>query len=148
MTRDEQGQVAGVEMVFFGLLILVVGVLVIANAWAVIDARIAVGDAAALAARTYVQAATAGAAPAEAEAAARQAMVAEGRDRDRITVSVGGTLTRCARVTLEVADPVALVGLPWLGSPGRLVTVHARQSELVDPYRAGLPGTAACAGGT
>lgn len=147
MTRDQRGQVAGVEMVFFGLLVLVVGVLVIANAWAVIDARIAVGDAAAQAARAYVQAAGAGVAPAAAEAAADQAMAAEGRGRDRITVSVGGTLTRCARVTVDVADPVSLVGLPWLGSPGRLVTVHARQSELVDPYRAGLPGTVACAGG-
>lgn len=148
MTRDERGQVAGIEMVFFGVLILVLGVLVIGNAWAVIDARIAAGDAAAQAARAYVQAVDAGAAPGAAQAAANQAMAAEGRGRDRITVDVGGTLARCARVTVDVSDPVALVGIPWLGSPGRLVTVHARQSELVDPYRSGLPGTAACAGGT
>lgn len=147
MIRDEGGQVAGVEMVFFGLLVLVLGVLVIANAWAVVDARIAAGDAAREAARAYVQAADAGAAPGAARTAAQDAMTAEGRDPNRVSVTVGGTLARCARITVAVSYPVALVGLPWLNRPGRLVTVHATESELVDPYRSGLPGTASCATG-
>ena len=145
--RGESGQVAGLEMVFFGLLVLVVGVLVIANAWAVVQARIAAGDAATQAARAFVQAEDGALAPAAAESAARDAVAAEGRDPRRITVQVDGTLARCARVTVEVANPVSLVGLPWLGAPGRVITVHARQSELVDPYRSGLSGTATCATG-
>jgi len=147
VTRDEKGQVAGLEMVFFGVLVFVIGILVIGNAWAVVDARIAAGDAARQAARAFVQAEDSGAAPAVAEAAARDAMTAEGRDPDRISVTVDGVLARCARITVAVAYPVSLVGLPWLGSPGRVITVHAHQSELVDPYRSGLPGTASCAGG-
>ena len=143
---DERGQVAGLEMVFFGVLIFVVGVLVIANVWAVVDARIVADDAAREAARAFVKAPDAAGAASAADAAARDTLTAEGRDATRASISIDGTLARCARITVSVAYPVALVGLPWLGKPGRLLTVHARQSELVDPYRSGLPGTASCAG--
>jgi hypothetical protein len=134
-------------MVFFGVLVFVVGVLVIGNAWAVVDARIAAGDAAREAARAFVQAPDASRATAAADAAARDALTAEGRDPRRASVTADGTLARCARVTVSVAYPVGLVGLPWLGRPGRVLTVHASQSELVDPYRSGLPGVASCASG-
>ena len=141
---DERGQVAGLEMVFFGVLVFVLGVLVIGNAWAVVDARIAAGDAARQAARAFVQAGDPAGAPAAAEAAARDALAAEGRDPARAVVSVDGTLARCARITVVITYPVGLVGLPWISSPGRLVSVHASQSELVDPYRSGLTGRATC----
>jgi hypothetical protein len=134
-------------MVFFGVLVFVVGILVIGNAWAVVDARIAAGDAASQAARAFVQAPDPAGAAAEAEAAGREALTSEGRDPGRASIRVDGILARYARITVSVAYPVALVGLPWLGSPGRLVTVHASQSELVDPYRSGLPGTGSCAAG-
>ena len=143
--RDERGQVAGLEMVFFGVLVFVVGVLVIGNAWAVVDARIAAGDAAREAARAFVQAPDAAGAAAAADVAGRDALTAEGRDPRRASIAVVGTLARCARITVSVAYPVSLVGLPWIGGPGRLVTIHASQSELVDPYRNGLTGVASCA---
>ncbi len=54
--RDDRGQVAGIEAVPFGILIFVVGALLIANAWAVIDVKMAVTSAAREAARTYVEA--------------------------------------------------------------------------------------------
>ena len=134
-------------MVFFGVLVFVVGVLVIGNAWAVVDARIAAGDAAREAARAFVQAPDASRAGDAADVAARDALTAEGRDPGRASITVDGTLARCARITVSVAYPVSLVGLPWIGSPGRVLTVHASQSELVDPYRSGLPGVASCAKG-
>ncbi|HET6810123.1 MAG TPA: hypothetical protein VFH50_03865 [Acidimicrobiales bacterium] len=145
--RGQEGQVAGLEMVFFGVLVFVVGVLVIGNAWAVVDARIAAGDAAREAARAFVQSTDAAGAAAAADAAGRDALASEGRDARRATFDVTGTLARCARITVSVAYPVSLVGLPWVGGPGRLLTVHASQSELVDPYRSGLPGVASCATG-
>ena len=40
--RDERGQVGNVEVLPFGVLIFVVGALLVSNAWAVIDARMAV----------------------------------------------------------------------------------------------------------
>ena len=145
MKADQRGQVAGFEMVVFGLLVFVVGVLVIANAWAVVDARIAVGDAARQAARAFVQAPDPTTAPGAAVGAARAALVAEGRDPERMSVVVNGTLARCQRITVEVTYPVALVALPWVNALHRTMTVRATESELVDPYRNGLPGTAICA---
>jgi hypothetical protein len=40
---------------------------------------------------------------------------------------------------------VPLVHIPLLGGFGDGLTVAARHSELVDPYRNGLPGEASCA---
>ena len=45
LVRDESGQ-AGIEVLPFGILTFVVGALLVANAWAVIDAKIAVSAAA------------------------------------------------------------------------------------------------------
>ncbi len=41
---------------------------------------------------------------------------------------------------------VPLVAIPLLGQAGNGITVTARHSEVVDPYRSGLPGTATCGG--
>jgi len=35
--------------------------------------------------------------------------------------------------------------VPWLGRIATGATVSARHSEVVDPFRSGLPGTASCA---
>jgi hypothetical protein len=37
-----------------------------------------------------------------------------------------------------------MVVLPWLGRVGTAESVHSVHSELVDPYRTGLAGTALC----
>ena len=41
VARGEDGQVGGIEALVFGLLVLVLGTLVVANAWGVIDAKVA-----------------------------------------------------------------------------------------------------------
>ena len=54
--RGDAGQVGGIEALPFGLLIFVVGSLLIANAWAVVDAKFATDAAARQAVRTFVEA--------------------------------------------------------------------------------------------
>ncbi|MEY2465047.1 MAG: hypothetical protein QOH64_3185, partial [Acidimicrobiaceae bacterium] len=82
--RDEHGQVAGVEALPFGVLLFVVGALLVANAWAVIDAKMATDSAAREAARTYVEAETHEAGLLDATAAAREAIAGQGRDPSRL----------------------------------------------------------------
>jgi hypothetical protein len=138
--RDESGQVAGIEAVPFGFLVFVAGVLLITNAWAVVDAKMTVASAAREATRAYVEA-PAGADPDElARAAADEVIRGGGRDPDRLElVPDGAGLTRCQRVTFTASYPVPAITLPWIGGFGTGFTAAARHSEVVDPLRTGLP---------
>ncbi len=129
----------------FGVLIFMLGVLVVANAWGVIDAKMAAAGAAREAVRAYVQAPSTSQAVPMAHQAAVAAIRAEGRDDKRMTLTMSGVLARCSRVTAEVQYRVPLVSVPVLGGAGAGLVASARQSALVDPYRSGLPGTASCA---
>jgi len=135
--------------------VFVVGALLIANAWAVVDAKVAVDAAARQAARTFVEAdleAVAGAAGAEAAAvtAGLDALAAHGRDPGRATVEMtaldgaGGQqgFSRCARVTFTATYEVPALTIPWIGGFAGGIAVTSTSSELVDPYRSGVPGTA------
>ena len=146
MTRDEAGQVGGLEAVVFGVLVFVVGTLVVVNAWGVIDAKFAAGAAAREAARAYVEAADGRDAATAARDAAIESMRGYGRAPDVMTMRVvSGGFSRCDRVTIEVRYPVPLLVVPWIGRAGTGFTAAARYSEVVDPYRGGLPGAARCA---
>ena len=145
MKRDESGQVGGLEAVVFGVLVFVVGTLVVVNAWGVIDAKLAAAAAAREAARAYVEAPTAADATSSARDAAEDAITGHGRDPARMTVRVlSGGFTRCDRITVEVTYPVPMLVVPWIGHAGTGFTAAARHSEVVDPYRAGLAGSARC----
>jgi hypothetical protein len=152
--RGEQGQAGGVETLAFGVLVFVVGALVVANAWAVIDAKLAVASAAREATRAYAEA-PATLTPDEALAASHAAADAAFKGhRDstrgpelRLVAGEGASRERCARVTAEVSVRVPTVTLPWVGRFGRGFRVVARHSEIVDPFRSGLSGTASCADG-
>ena len=138
---DERGQVAGIEGLVFGLLIFVVGTLVVANAWGVIDAKMAASAAAREAARTYVKAPAGSDAPALAIAAGEDTLGSLGRhDSGQRVELVAGTFVRCSAVTFRVTVPVPLIRLPWLGSHGTGFTAVASHTEIVDPYRSGLAG--------
>ena len=97
----DRGQVGGIEALPFGLLIFVVGSLLIANAWAVVDAKFATDAAARQAVRTFVEGDDEAVALDDAVDAGLAAIEGHGRDPDRAIVrSVGpASLTRCARVT-------------------------------------------------
>ncbi|HEX6417318.1 MAG TPA: hypothetical protein VFZ77_02435 [Acidimicrobiales bacterium] len=152
---DDAGQVAGIEALPFGLLVFVVGALLVANAWAVVDAKLAVDAAARQATRRFVEAeveAPAGMGGAEdaAVAAGLAALDAHGRDAGRATVgltaldAVGGQagFSRCARVTFTAGYEVPALTIPWIGGFGDGIAVTSSHSELVDPYRSGVPGSA------
>ncbi len=157
MTRsgDDHGQVGGIEVLPFGLLVFVVGTLLVANAWAVIDAKLAVDAAARQATRHFVEADVPAAgdfgdAEAEALRAGYEALAAHGRVRPRSTVELTGLespdgqagFTRCARATFTASYDVPVLELPWIGGFGSGLDVTSRHSELIDPYRDGVPGSA------
>lgn len=143
--RGDAGQVGGIEALPFGLLIFVVGSLLIANAWAVVDAKFATDAAARQAVRTYVEGRDAQVALEDAREAGLGAVEAHGRDRTRAIVGPVGeaSLERCARVTFEAVYEVPALSLPFIGGYGRApFRVRSSHSELVDPFRSGVPGEA------
>ena len=138
----------GIEALPFGLLVFVVGSLLIANAWAVVDAKFATDAAARQAVRTFVEGSDERTAHDEAVTAGLAAIDGHGRDPERARVAPVGTvsLTRCARVTFEAAYEVPALSLPFIGGYGTApFRVRSTHTELVDPYRSGVPGSvAAC----
>jgi hypothetical protein len=143
--RDE-GFAGGLDGLIFGLLIFVVGTLIVAGAWGVVDTKMATGTAAQDAARTYVESDNATDAEAGARAAAGDVLAGFGRTPTRASVVLaGGFFGRCQRITIRVTYPSPLLDLPFVGRVGRGLEVSSEHSELVDPYRTGLAGTASCA---
>lgn len=142
--HGDEGQVGGIEAIPFGLLVFVLGGLLIANAWAVVDAKFATDAAAREAARAYVEASDGASAMAAAEAAARQAVTAHGRDSARADVrAVGGVrFARCERITIEVSYEIPALNLPLVGGWGAPFDVRSHHSEVVDPFRSDVPGEA------
>ncbi len=142
----EAGQLGGLEALIFGVLVFVFGTLVIANAWGVLDAKLAVSAAAANAARAFVQDEAAEPAAA-ARTAASQTLSDSGRSLARMTLSITGTPSRCGSVVALVRYRVPLIAVPLLGGFGHSFTVASTHTEALDPYRSGLPGEAACSPG-
>jgi len=142
----EAGQVAGIEAIPFGLLVFVVAVLLVTNAWAVIDAKMTVASAAREATRAYVEAPDGADPAALAQDAATDAVRGGGRDPGRLALTTESDgFTRCQRVTFVASYPVPAITLPWIGGFGHGFTATARHSEVVDPLRSGVPlGDQAC----
>jgi hypothetical protein len=147
--RDDGGQVAGIEAVPFGILIFVIGALLVANAWAVIDVKMTVTSAARDAARTYVESADHASGRARADEAAREAVTAHGRNADKVSIdgpTSASEFARCNRITFTVSYPVPALTLPFIGGFGNGFTVRSTHSEIVDPFRNDVPGEAVCGG--
>jgi len=143
--RSEQGQAGGVEALAFGVLVFVVGTLLVGNAWAVIDAKLAVGSAAREGARTYAESgiSDAGAAP-PASRAADAAVQSLGRTADVVIQLDDSGYRRCARAVVRVTTSVPVIRLPFIGVRAGHIAVSADHAVLVDPYRSGVPGAARC----
>jgi hypothetical protein len=144
----DRGQVGGIEVLPFGVLVFVVGALLITNAWGVIDAEVAADAAARQAVRTYVEAPDAATAAARARLVAADTLAGHGRRSDLMTLRIeradGAPFARCVAVSVEVDYPVPALRLPWVGGYGHAFDVTGRQTELIDPYRSGVPGQATC----
>ncbi len=138
----ERGAIAGIEALPFGMLLFVAGTLFIANVWAVIDAKLAVTNAAREATRAFVEADDIAAANAAATDATYETLAALGRDdRERITIDapvLDAPFGRCTRVTITVHYRTPALTVPWLGGLGRGIDSVATHSEVIDPYRRGL----------
>jgi hypothetical protein len=149
LRRDEAGQVAGIEALPFGLLTFVVGALLIANAWAVIDAKMAVSAAAREATRAFVEAPVDADPLALAEEAARSAIQGAGRNPDELELTaLEATFARCETVRFEARYRIPAIRVPWVGGFGSGFTATARHAEIVDPYRTGVPRTVNGCGST
>jgi hypothetical protein len=139
--RTESGQ-AGMEVIPFGLLTFVVGVLLVANAWAVIDAKMAVSAAAREATRAFVEAPVDDDPLALADAAARSAVAGAGRDPAKLVLTpLDAVFARCETVRFEASYRIPAIQVPWVGGFGSGFTATARHAEVVDPYRTGVPRT-------
>jgi hypothetical protein len=139
----EEGQVGGLEAIVLGVLVFVFGTLAVANAWAVIDAKLVVDDAAAQAARVFVLSPSPATAVARAETMADQVLTAAGRSPSRATVAVNGTLTRCSVVAVTVTYRVPTVVIPLLAQVSAGLTVRSTHRALVPPLAAGPSGSGA-----
>jgi hypothetical protein len=153
--RDDCGQLAGIEVLPFGLLIFVCGTLLVTSAWAMVDAKFATDAAAREAVRAFVEfpGGDFTAATAAADDAARAALVAHGRDPNRADIELVSLRTsrdgsvayaRCARVVYEVRYRLHAISIPLIGGYGSGLTATSRHSEIVDPFRSGIPGEVAC----
>lgn len=155
--RDEDGFVAGGEALALGVVVFVVGVLLVLNAWRLVDGKLAVETAAREAARGLVEA------PVDvlldpvrghevADGRARATMVAH-RGADDVpeatwrfvSTQLAGTAARCAPVTATVTVRVDTVRVPLVPVGFGTVTLVGTHTERIEPYRSGLPvGGAAC----
>ena len=146
--QGDAGQVAGIEAVPFGLVVLVVGILLIAHTWAVVDAKFVATAAAREATRAYVESAERDDAMGAARRAAAEAVERSGRSAATIELrQATAGFGRCSPSRFELSVRVPMVGVPWR-SDRPSVVVRAGQQEVVDPYRDGLAGLADCREGS
>jgi len=137
----DAGSIGGVEVLPLCLLVLVGFALLLANGWAVVDARGVAADAAREAARAFAEAPADLDPWAEASGAALRAVDSTGRSRQRISVRIDAVgHRRCSPVTVEVTYRVPTSWLPGTSGGPQLGVVRARHTTVVDPYRSGLSG--------
>lgn len=136
--RDDRGAVGGMEMLPLGFLVMVVGTLMMLNAWTVVDSWMAVSSAAREGARVYVESDPADAWP---NASARIAEVMDDYGRGERAIAPDPpeieAFARCEVVTVTAGYDLAFITLPFVGGFGSLDTIEARHSERIDPWRAG-----------
>ena len=126
----------GIEVLPFGMLIFVVGTLLVANAWAVVDAKLAVDAAAREAARTFVEGDGRPAGDAAARRRRREAIAGHGRDPGRLVLELrapAGLRPLRRSSTVGATYPVPAVPLPWIGGVGDGISGRR------PPRRAGRP---------
>ena len=145
--RGDAGQVGGIEVLPFGFLVFVAVTLLLVNAWGVIDAKLATTSASREAVRAFVEAPGLPDATAAAEMRAFEALAAYGRDGERATIEapmLHDGYVRCGRVSLTVTYELPALEIPFLGGFGSVITVESTSTELIDPFRDGVPGVATC----
>jgi hypothetical protein len=130
-----------------GVLVLVVGSLLVFNAWVIVDAELAVSAAAREGARAAVETVdSAATSTAAARARAQSTMAAHGRSDANlapIEVALPDGFRRCGRVVVTVRYEVPAISLPRIGGLGS-ITAAAVHAEVIDPYRSGPAEVGPC----
>ncbi|WP_436792677.1 hypothetical protein [Actinospongicola halichondriae] len=148
--RGDRGQVAGIEVLPFGLLVFITGALLLTNIWGVVDAKFAADAAAREATRYVVESARSDVDVATIRAGATdvalQTLDDHGRPgpADVVLRPDAAVLTRCQRIEVTVSTEVPAVRIPFIGGFGRPFAIVATHSELIDPTRSGVDGRADC----
>lgn len=139
----ERGAVAGLEGVMFSVLILMGGLVVIVNAWSVIDSRAMLDSAAREYVRTYTRSNDSLSARVAAEHAARRTIITRGRSAERVEfiISTPNGFGPCALMTVSISVQVPTLRAPFLGSFGSS-TATSRLSGLVEAHRQITPDAA------
>ena len=123
--RGERGQVGGIEAIAFGVLVLVLGILGLATAWAVVDTKVAAASAALEAARSYVESDGSDSAWLEAAARGREAFAGHGRDGGVLDLPrPAESFGRCGPITVIASTNLDLPRLPGRRSRGHLGVDH------------------------
>jgi hypothetical protein len=134
--------VAGGEVLPLAILVVVIGTMIAANAWGIVDGRFAAESAAREASRAYVEAPSSDEASPDAHQAGRSTIAAIGRDPERLELTIrhpdGRPYGRCVPVTVTARYRVPLVPLPGPGGFGESVTVAVTHHERIDPWRSGV----------
>ena len=103
-------------------LILVAGMLVVANLWALVDTRLGVASAAREAVRTYVEAPSHDAGWNSAEAAAARVLGPRAAEPGRFELELvdagADRFRRCTRIVVRARYRVPALTVPWLGGLG------------------------------
>ncbi|KAA0235962.1 MAG: hypothetical protein JJLCMIEE_00609 [Acidimicrobiales bacterium] len=138
----EAGQVGGIEVLPFGILIFVVGALFLMNAWMVIDTKLAADTAAREFVRTYVEQDDPDSAWFLAQTAAAEALSSYGKDPARMELAPSTPhgmppFAPCRRIEMTVRYTVPAIDLPFVSGLGSH-TVEATHVGFVDPYRGGV----------
>lgn len=146
--EGDAGQVGGIEVIPFGILTFVIAMLMIVNVWGVVDSDLSTSSAAREAVRAFVESPDETTAIQRAEAAVQQAFLGHGRTPGETSIAIryigSNGWSRCSRVTVTVRHPVHAIRLPVIGGFGHGFDAVASQSEIIDPFRSGLPGDAKC----
>ena len=140
--RDERGMVAGAEALALGTLVLIVGMVLIVNAWAVIDTRMALESAS----REYLRAYTEADSPQAAthDGAASLMAVLEDRPALAARTEVTGPSQQqfgpCAPAAVSVSAIVPAIRMPILGNAWGQHTVTVSAVELIDAHQDMISG--------
>ncbi len=148
--RDEDGMVAGGEVLIVGMLVFLVGLVLVVNAWAVVDAKSTVDAASREVVRALVEADPthpdlAGASQVLVEDILTAHNVATERLVALDLPTLPEALIRCNPITVRVTVSVPTLRVPFVGGFGGTWDVSSSHTELVDPFRSGLDGSGDCA---
>jgi hypothetical protein len=137
---DDAGFTGGAEVLPFGFLIFVIGMLLVTNLWAVIDTKMAMDAATREGARLVAESDGPGPDPQHlGRQAAEASLQAHNREAGPLEYRVeypGGTWQPCGVATVTASYRVPLISLPLIGaSYGDGQLVSSTHSEIIDPYR-------------